>query len=120
MSTAGHHELRRTITGDKLLAGVLLKKSDHVKQWRPRYFVLRTDGLLLYYLPKADPLLSPPRGALPMTGCTVRKSQDTSSGHFGFTIVHPWMRPWILAAATAAERERWMESIREFLPSPDE
>lgn len=94
--------------------GWLYKRGEHIKNWRPRYFILRDDGSLMGYKAKPD-------GTNPveqLNNFTVRGCQIMSVDRpkpFTFIIRGlQWANVIERTFHVESERERqeWMEAIR--------
>jgi len=88
--------------------GYLYKKSSSVrKDWKRRWFVLRTDKLL-YYRGWKDPK---PQPVCDIMLCTVREVKN-SELKCCFEIISPNKRAYVLQAVNEIEMHTWMEAIR--------
>ncbi|VDO07718.1 unnamed protein product [Brugia timori] len=65
--------------GEAVHEGWLMKRGEHIKNWRPRYFVLFKDGALLGFRAKPDPDQPLPD---PLNDFTVKNVQVTGFGLF--------------------------------------
>jgi len=95
--------------------GWLMKRGEYIKNWRPRYFILRTDGTFLGYKekPSAD------NNQVPLNNFSVHKSQVMSKDQrdvFAF-IVRCLQWTTIIertfSANTSQERADWMQAIED-------
>eukprot|EP00922_Rhytidocystis_sp_ex-Travisia-forbesii_P066186 GHVS01098259.1.p1 GENE.GHVS01098259.1~~GHVS01098259.1.p1 ORF type:complete len:866 (+),score=169.49 GHVS01098259.1:78-2600(+) len=91
--------------------GVLYKIGKMLHQKRARYFVL-VDNLLYYYNKQDD---CKPKGFYFLEGCFVDEMSDEQSGKYGFYIAHHGEKysKKEFFADSAAERSKWMTSLRE-------
>lgn len=94
--------------------GWLYKRGEHIKNWRPRYFILRDDGSLMGYKSKPDGT----NPAEQLNNFTVRGCQIMSVDRpkpFTFIIRGlQWANVIERTFHVESERERqeWMEAIR--------
>lgn len=94
--------------------GWLYKRGEHIKNWRPRYFILRDDGSLMGYKSKPDGTNSVEQ----LNNFTVRGCQIMSVDRpkpFTFIIRGlQWANVIERTFHVDSERERqeWMEAIR--------
>lgn len=94
--------------------GWLFKRGEHIKNWRPRYFILRDDGSLMGYKSKPDAT----NPAEQLNNFTVRGCQIMSVDRpkpFTFIIRGlQWANVIERTFHVESEKERheWMEAIR--------
>ena len=91
-------------------------KSDGFK-WQRRFFSLRGSSLTYHTLAaEASGAKLAPRGVVNLPGCTVLVRPETAGAdgslRFEFALTHPCGDTLVLAAATEAERQRWIESLQ--------
>merc|ERR1719436_137082 len=106
---------------DIVKEGWLMKRGEVIKNWRPRYFVLKSDGQLLGYKNK------PVNNSEPCNNFTVRGCQTMSSESpkpFGFALRGLYMETVverIFHTETDSNRAEWIkgiESVRNTLEGP--
>lgn len=98
--------------------GWLMKRGEHIKTWRQRYFILRTDGTLMGYRSKpAENTPNTPTDQL-LNNFTVRGCQIMSVDRpKPYTFIIRGLQ-WTtviertFAVETEAQRELWTEAIR--------
>ncbi|OWA51761.1 RAC-gamma serine/threonine-protein kinase [Hypsibius exemplaris] len=99
---------------DRVKEGWLMKRGEHIKNWRPRYFILLSDGSLIGYKTTPEPDL-----ANPLNSFTVRDSQCMRSERpkANIFIVRGLQRTGsverMFHAATAEERDSWCTAIEQ-------
>lgn len=84
--------------------GYLTKQGKVVLNWKRRFFVLSTSGLLYYYKTETD---AAPQGVVLLERSTT--SEDDSKAN-GFAIATP-LRTWKLYAESAEERDSWRKAL---------
>lgn len=94
--------------------GFLWKRGEHIKNWRSRYFILRTDGSLVGYKSKPDSLVS----TEPSNNFTVARCQIMSVDRpRPYTFIIRGLQ-WtsvierMFYAESENERTLWVEAIR--------
>jgi len=112
--------------------GFLMKRGEHFKNWRSRYFVLYSDGQFLGY--KSRPVEGgselPPAGSMcnkfTVLGCQTRVSDIPRHGVFALRgLHHDTVIERMFHCETEQQRSEWLrdiESVRDSLlddPSPD-
>jgi len=94
--------------------GWLMKRGEHFKNWRPRYFVLKTDGLFLGYKNKPADLGEPGE---PCNNFTVKSCQTMSSDQpkpCAFALRGLYMETVVermFHTETESERNDWIKDI---------
>lgn len=92
-----------------LRAGRGFKRGDVLTTWRERYFVLHEDGnFLVYFLSATE---SAPRGALPLGGGAFEATDDHDG--CGLRLRLRGTGENLLAFDTAAERDAWLDLLRQ-------
>lgn len=98
---------------DTIKKGYLYKRSDYRKSWRPRFFVLRSDGVLEYY---TDPTASI-RGLLYLhAGTRVTRLSENKHGMCTFSLQSG--KTYLLATETEAEVSQWVQAIQSVTCAP--
>ena len=92
--------------------GILLKKRDLMKGWRPRYFIVQ-QSFLNYTIEKGDPI---PRGSLDLTNSNISAiTSQVEKGIeiFAFSITDPNAKEtYKLASESRLEIEDWIDKIK--------
>merc|ERR1711936_320045 len=115
MGTVTHSMERDTETereGERIIKeGWLLKRGEVIKNWRPRYFVLKSDGQLLGY--KNKPITSSePCNNFTVRGCQTMKSESPKP--CGFALRGLYMETVverIFHTESDSDRTDWIKSI---------
>ncbi|GAU96686.1 hypothetical protein RvY_08096-2 [Ramazzottius varieornatus] len=95
--------------------GWLLKRGEHIKNWRQRYFILYENGYLMGFRekPQTSSDFSNPLNTYNLKNCQIMKSDSPKRnvfivrGQFGKTVVER-----LFGAENAAKREEWCNSIQ--------
>jgi len=91
-------------------SGFLLKKTDVVKAWRERWFLLR--GKYLFYVKSVTDDLNQPKGVIELDGCNVfAVRSDAKTRRFCFCISHPSRQSYWLCAFSEVEMQSWINAI---------
>lgn len=113
-STMSSEPFVGAVTVDVVKEGWLYKRGEHIKNWRSRYFVLRTDGTLLGY--KARPDTTAPAERLnnfTVKGCQIMSVDRPKP----FTFIIRGLQ-WTnviertFHVESEQERQEWIEAIR--------
>ena len=112
-------EIVRALLGEDLshekitnfrICGWLLKRSDNLKIWNRRFFIL-SDKFLIYYLKKKEGLQ--PRQVCVLNNAVVKNIPDsTINKKYGFR-VNTTKHEYLLVASTLNERQIWVEAIEK-------
>jgi hypothetical protein len=100
--------------------GILYKKRDHIKGWRPRYFSLDSN-FLHYYLSEDD--VSPRKSLQICSGIIIRPGVDTKVAadgivYYPFVISHPETTDsYHLSARSQSECNAWVTTLRDVINS---
>ena len=92
--------------------GYLMKRGEHIKNWRKRYFILKEDGSFLGFRTKPEHGLSDPLNNFTVRDCQLMKQDKPKPNTFIIrglqwtTIVER-----MFYVESAAEREEWMAGI---------
>uniref|UniRef100_A0A8C6T3X3 non-specific serine/threonine protein kinase n=1 Tax=Neogobius melanostomus TaxID=47308 RepID=A0A8C6T3X3_9GOBI len=96
--------------------GWLLKRGEYIKTWRPRYFILKTDGSFIGY--KEKPEVSsdhslPPLNNFSVAECQIMKTERPKPNTFVIRCLQ-WTSviERTFHVETNEEREEWMRSIQ--------
>ncbi len=91
-------------------SGLLSKKAEVMKSWRPRFFVLE-DQRLVYFIARDD---DKPKAIALVKGCTVTDPQAIENGLFEFVATFPNSKGVVyhLASDNRAEADAWVRAIR--------
>ncbi|CAL1570897.1 unnamed protein product [Knipowitschia caucasica] len=96
--------------------GWLLKRGEYIKTWRPRYFILKTDGSFIGY--KEKPEVSsdhnlPPLNDFSVAECQIMKTERPKSNTFVIRCLQ-WTSviERTFHVESNEEREEWMRSIQ--------
>jgi RAC serine/threonine-protein kinase len=99
------------------IEGWLHKRGEHIKTWRPRYFILKRDGRFLGYnnrpLDKSE--ADQPNNIFFIKDCKISKCDKPKSNVFVIKC-HSYEMTVIerfLATSNAAERQSWIEAIEK-------
>lgn len=97
--------------------GLLFKRGEYIKNWRPRYFILRDDGTLMGYKSKTDAVTSERLNNFTVRGCQIM-SVDRPKPYTFIIRGLQWANVIERTFHVESERERqeWMEAIR-YLPT---
>uniref|UniRef100_T1JL53 non-specific serine/threonine protein kinase n=1 Tax=Strigamia maritima TaxID=126957 RepID=T1JL53_STRMM len=93
--------------------GWVLKRGEHIKNWRPRYFILLSDGSLIGFKNKPDHDLSDPLNNFTVKGCQLMKTDRPKP----FTFLIRGLQWTTVIERTfhvesEDEREEWMQAIQ--------
>ncbi|XP_065903401.1 oxysterol-binding protein-related protein 11-like isoform X2 [Dysidea avara] len=92
------------------LEGQLLKHTNMVKGWQPRYFRLDPrQAILFYYISEDKKRSNPPRGFLHLWGAVISPSDEDSQT---FNICGANSEVFRLKASDAKERQKWITHLR--------
>ncbi|EGD77743.1 AGC/AKT protein kinase [Salpingoeca rosetta] len=95
--------------------GWLLKRGEYISTWRPRYFVLRSDGKFLGFKQKPASASDPAVNKFDIRDCKISVEDDKGkSGKFGFSIRFVQMTRVIersFHTESAMERQEWVDAI---------
>ena len=103
--------------------GILFKKRDHMKGWRPRYFTLDKD-FLHYYVNEDD--ISPRKSLQICRDIIIRPGVDKKIAadgvvYYPFVISHPnTTDTYHLSAQSQAECKAWVSALRDVINSKHE
>ena len=89
------------------MEGVLLKWTNYVSGWQPRWFVLESDGTLSYYNSRDD-TKNGVRGSVNLALCEIIVHQYN---HKQLDIVIPGEQHYSLRATTSEERSVWLRKL---------
>ncbi|XP_076359655.1 RAC serine/threonine-protein kinase-like isoform X1 [Tachypleus tridentatus] len=93
--------------------GWLLKRGEHIKNWRPRYFILLEDGSLIGFKSKPEHGYSDPLNNFTVRGCQLMKADRPKP----YTFVIRGLQWTTVIERTfhvdsEKEREEWMQAIQ--------
>eukprot|EP01104_Vermistella_antarctica_P011392 TRINITY_DN3174_c0_g1_i2.p1 TRINITY_DN3174_c0_g1~~TRINITY_DN3174_c0_g1_i2.p1 ORF type:complete len:1492 (-),score=397.22 TRINITY_DN3174_c0_g1_i2:2283-6758(-) len=96
-------------SGSSSLRGYLLKRGEHVKSWKRRFFVMQAH-YMLYFRSDTD---SMPLGEIHLENSRFRLCEPGDYGSaLHFEVVSP-TRIWVLQANSADEREQWYHAMKQ-------
>jgi len=105
---ASSEELEMSLSLEK--SGFLLKKTDVVKAWRERWFLLR--GKYLFYVKSVTDDLNQPKGVIELDSCNVSPVRsDAKKRRFCFCISHSRRQSYWLCAFSESEMQSWINAI---------
>lgn len=94
--------------------GWLFKRGEHIKNWRRRYFILRTDGSLVGYKNQPDPqVLTEPSNNFTVARCQIMSVDRPRPFTFiirGLQLTTVIERMFYVE--TEHERTKWVDAIR--------
>lgn len=101
-------------TGPIVKEGWLNKRGEHIRNWRPRYFVLWEDGSFLGFRQKPDRTIPEPLNNFTVKDCQVRKSERPKQNTFvvrGLQLTTIVER--MFSVDTAEDRDQWIAAIEK-------
>ncbi|KII74464.1 RAC-gamma serine/threonine-protein kinase [Thelohanellus kitauei] len=97
---------------DILKEGWISKKGEVVKNWRPRYFILKTDGVLFGFKDKGD-LQSMFKNRFDILNSTIKKSDQPTPNCFVITILDENVfKDRYFKCTDPNERDEWVEVLQ--------
>ncbi|XP_064602802.1 RAC-gamma serine/threonine-protein kinase-like isoform X2 [Liolophura sinensis] len=93
--------------------GYLLKRGEHIRNWRKRYFILRKDGSFFGFRAKPDQRLADPLNNFTVKGCQLMKQEKPKPNTFVIrglqwtTVVER-----MFSVDSTEEREEWIAAIK--------
>ncbi|CAM1308982.1 AKT3 (predicted) [Pycnogonum litorale] len=93
--------------------GYVMKRGEHIKNWRQRYFILLEDGSLIGFKTKPENGFSDPLNNFTVKGCQLMESDRLK--RFGFIIRGLHWKTVIertFHVSSEVEREEWCSAIR--------
>ncbi|XP_061595303.1 RAC-beta serine/threonine-protein kinase-like [Cololabis saira] len=95
--------------------GWLHKRGEYIKTWRPRYFILKSDGSFIGYKEKPDlsELASPPLNNFSVAECQLMKTERPKPNTFVIRCLQ-WTTviERTFHVENSGEREEWMKAIQ--------
>ncbi|XP_034769940.2 pleckstrin homology domain-containing family A member 3-like isoform X1 [Acipenser ruthenus] len=88
------------------MEGVLLKWTNYLSGWQPRYFVL--DGTVLSYYDSQDDVGKASKGSIKMAVCEIKVHAADSTR---LELMIPGEQYFYLQALNAAERQKWLVAL---------
>ena len=106
----GRNDAAHAATAEADKAGYLGKRSEHVKQWRRRWFALRGDTLSW-----AHSMSEAPHGTRALAGCVITTDDFVTQQAFSVVVstpAKPRDSPLYLSASSSRERDAWIEALQ--------
>ena len=118
--------------GGPTRAGELSKRSDHVREWRPRYFALAKRRLYYYDAQGEAPTFARnahsegfPKGYIDMVGATLsafEERDDDGDYYYGLSITEEFCeiiegeeqegQLWRLCSSEVGDRDEWLQALQ--------
>lgn len=119
-----HDEASCPFTPKVLLSGWLHKKSDHIGQWRRRFFLVRNPKQsVVEFMYTKEPAYKDAegslyeeggpeaRGVLELLKATVAEEKNPPAGRYGFKVTTEAGNVWDLRAELIDDRDAWMGTL---------